>query len=72
MASGVVRFFDEDHGYGLIAPDDGSNDVIVRSETIKVSEVNEVHKGQRLAFDVVVDKKRCATATGLRALPPGD
>lgn len=29
MAAGVVRWFDEEKGYGFIAPDDGSEDIFL-------------------------------------------
>ncbi len=52
MATGVVKWFNSDKGYGFIAPDDGSKDVFVHHSAIVSRGYRSLDEGQHVAFDV--------------------
>jgi len=57
MASGVVKFFNSEKGYGFIAPDDGGKDVFVHFSGIAGSGYRSLEQGQKVEFDVAPGKK---------------
>ena len=52
MATGVVKWFNSDKGYGFIAPDDGSKDVFVHHSAIVSRGYRSLDEGQYVSFDV--------------------
>ena len=57
MASGVVKFFNSEKGYGFIAPDDGGKDVFVHFSGIAGSGYRSLEQGQKVEFDVAEGRK---------------
>jgi len=57
MATGVVKFFNSEKGYGFIAPDDGGKDVFVHFSGISGNGYRSLDQGQRVEFDVAPGKK---------------
>lgn len=56
MATGVVKWFNRDRGYGFISPDDGGKDVFVHSTGI--AEAGQgLDEGQRVEFEVTQGEK---------------
>lgn len=56
MASGKVKFFNEDRGFGFISSD-GGPDVFFHISALKKSGIIEVDEGERLVFDTEPSKK---------------
>jgi CspA family cold shock protein len=56
MATGVLKMFNSDRGFGFIKPDDGGNDVFVHISEAEKSRI-QLLQGMRLGFDVGQDKK---------------
>lgn len=56
-ATGAVRWFSDEKGYGFIAPDDGSEDVFVRFSAIAGDGFRALEAGQRVRFRVVNDAR---------------
>lgn len=54
--SGVVKFFNNEKGFGFIRPDDGSRDIFVHISAVQKSGLNDLVEGQRINFDVEPDK----------------
>ena len=53
MLSGRVRWFDDKNGLGFITPDDGSEYLLVRLSTIKMSGFKFLKEKQRVSFEVI-------------------
>ena len=51
MATGIVKFFNTQKGFGFITPSDGSRDVFVQISAVERSGMNTLHEGQRLTMN---------------------
>jgi CspA family cold shock protein len=58
MAEGTVKFFNDEKGYGFIAPEGGSQDVFVHVTELRRSGIESLEEGQRVSFEVKIDPKR--------------
>lgn len=59
MASytGIVKWFDNERGFGFISANDG-NDVFLHHSQVKEKGVDkDVHEGEEVSFDVIQDVK---------------
>jgi cold shock CspA family protein len=54
-ATGVVRWFSEDKGFGWIVPDDGGPDVHVTQDAIQSSGYRTLLEGERVTYVEVRD-----------------
>jgi cold shock protein len=57
MTRGTVKFFNDQKGFGVIQPDDGGKDVFVHISAVERAGMRALNEGQKIAFDVVVDRK---------------
>ena len=52
MATGVVKWFNAEKGFGFIAPEDGSADVFAHFSAINSGGFRSLEENQRVQFDV--------------------
>ena len=64
MATGVVKFFNTDKGYGFIKPDEGGQDVFVHAREVERAGLSTLAEGMRLGFDIETDPKKGKTKAG--------
>ena len=57
MATGTVKWFNSEKGFGFIAPDDGSDDVFAHYSAIASSGYRSLEEGQKVEFDVTQGNK---------------
>jgi len=57
MATGTVKWFNAEKGFGFIAPSDGSPDVFAHFSAISGSGYRSLEEGQNVEFDVVQGQK---------------
>ena len=52
MATGTVKWFNAEKGFGFIAPDDGSADVFAHFSAINSSGYRSLDEGDQVEYDV--------------------
>ncbi|MCX4625311.1 MULTISPECIES: cold-shock protein [unclassified Streptomyces] len=57
MASGTVKWFNSDKGYGYISQDDGGADVFVHFSAIQTNGYRSLEENQRVEFEVTQGQK---------------
>ena len=57
MATGTVKWFNAEKGFGFIAPDDGSADVFAHYSAIASSGYKSLDENQKVQFDVTQGPK---------------
>ena len=57
MATGTVKWFDEEKGLGSISPDGGGEDLFVHHSEILSGNDRFLHEGERVRFETFKDLK---------------
>jgi len=52
MATGTVKWFSDQKGFGFITPSDGSKDLFVHHSSIQGGGFKSLAEGQAVSFDV--------------------
>jgi CspA family cold shock protein len=60
MASGTVKFFNTQKGYGFISPDDGSKDVFVHISAVERAGMRSLVEGQKISYDIITERGKQA------------
>jgi len=66
MATGKVKFFNVQKGFGFITPDDGDQDVFVHISAVQQSGLPELREGQTVEFQIEPGKGGKTAAAKLR------
>ena len=68
MATGTVKFFNAQKGFGFIVQDGGGPDVFVHISAVEQAGMSNLVEGQKLSFEIQTDARRGKTSAGdLRA-----
>ncbi len=68
MASGTVKWFNAQKGYGFIQPDDGSKDVFVHISAVERAGMeSNLHEGQKLNYELERGQQGRTSAVDLTA-----
>ncbi len=57
MATGTVKWFNAEKGFGFIAPDDGTADVFAHFSAIAGNGYRSLDEGQKVEFEVTQGQK---------------
>ena len=71
MPNGTVKFFNDQKGFGFIAPDDGSGDTFVHASAVERAGWRGLEQNQRLAYDIVLGQRGKSEAANLRLIEEG-
>ena len=68
MATGTVKWFNTQKGYGFIVPDEGGADVFVHITAVEQAGLKTLNENQKISYDIQVDEKRGkSSATNIKA-----
>ena len=62
MPTSTVKFYNDQKGYGFIAPDDGGNDVFVHATALERAGLSGLRENQKVTFETEVDRRSGKTA----------
>ena len=62
MATGTVKFFNVQKGFGFIQPTDGSRDVFVHISAVERAGMRSLIEGQKVSYDIVTERGKQAAA----------
>ncbi|WP_457092563.1 cold-shock protein [Microvirga sp. P5_D2] len=57
MATGTVKWFNEQKGYGFIQPDTGGKDVFVHISAVERAGLRGLAEGQKVSYEVEADRR---------------
>jgi CspA family cold shock protein len=57
MATGTVKWFNAQKGFGFIQPDEGGADVFVHISAVERAGLRDLREGQKLSYEVVADRR---------------
>ena len=57
MATGTVKWFNSEKGYGFIQPDQGGADVFVHISAVERASIRNLAEGQKVNYEVVQDRR---------------
>ncbi|GAA2267573.1 cold-shock protein CspD [Streptomyces amakusaensis] len=66
MATGTVKWFNTEKGFGYIEPDGGASEVFVHFAAITGDQIKELTEGQRVSFDIVAGSRGPQAANVVR------
>jgi CspA family cold shock protein len=66
VATGTVKWFNAQKGYGFIQPSDGSKDVFVHISAVQAAGLPTLNEGQKVSFEVQTERGK-PSAGNLRA-----
>jgi CspA family cold shock protein len=62
MATGTVKWFNSQKGYGFIQPSSGGKDVFVHISAVERAGLSTLNEGQSVSYDVVNERGKDAAA----------
>ena len=57
MATGTVKWFNSQKGFGFIVQDNGDPDVFVHISAVERAGMSNLNEGQKVTFDVQTDSR---------------
>lgn len=62
MATGTVKWFNTQKGYGFIQPSDGTNDVFVHISAVEQAGLRSLVEGQKVSFEITNERGKAAAS----------
>lgn len=66
MATGTVKFFNTDKGYGFITNDDGGPDAFVHITAVEAAGLRGLDKDQKVTYELQQDQRGKTSACNLQ------
>lgn len=67
MATGKIKWYNSQKGYGFIAPDEGGKDVFVHATAVEAAGMRSLNDGQAVSYELTTDRGK-TSATQLKAI----
>jgi len=68
MATGTVKWFNAQKGYGFIQPENGGADVFVHISAVERAGMDNLREGQKLNYELEQGQRGRVSAVNLRAV----
>ena len=62
MATGTVKWFNSQKGYGFIQPDSGGKDVFVHISAVERAGLGSLNEGQKVKYEIASDRGKESAA----------
>ena len=62
MDTGTVKLYNDQKGFGFIAPDNGGKDVFVHATALERAGMHSLSEGQKVSYDTEEDRRSGKTA----------
>ena len=62
MATGTVKWFNTQKGYGFIQPSDGGRDVFVHISAVERAGLSTLNEGQQINYELVTERGKTSAA----------
>ena len=62
MATGTVKWFNTQTGYGFIQPSDGGRDVFVHISAVERAGMSTLNEGQQINYELVTERGKTSAA----------
>jgi len=62
MATGTVKWFNPDKGFGFTQPEDGGKDVFVHITAVQAAGLQSLNENQKVTYEVVTERGKQAAA----------
>jgi CspA family cold shock protein len=56
VATGTVKWFNGQKGFGFIQPDDGGKDVFVHISAVERAGLSSLNEGQKVSYEIVANR----------------
>jgi cold shock protein len=66
MATGTVKWFNTEKGFGFIKPDEGGNDVFVHISAVQAAGLQGLKDNQKISYELVTDRRGRSSAGELQ------
>lgn len=67
MITGTVKFFNNDKGFGFIAPEVGGEDAFVHISALQRAGMQSLNKDQRVTYELETDQRGRTSAVNIQA-----
>ncbi|MFZ9502421.1 MAG: cold-shock protein [Beijerinckiaceae bacterium] len=64
MATGTVKWFNTEKGYGFIQPDQGGKDVFVHISAVERAGMRTLNEGQKVSYELETDRRSGKQSAG--------
>jgi cold shock protein len=64
MATGIVKWFNLQKGFGFIQPEDGGKDIFVHISAVEKAGLKALKDGCKLTFELITDKRTGQQSAG--------
>jgi CspA family cold shock protein len=62
MATGTVKWFNAQKGFGFIQPEDGGKDVFVHITAVQAAGLQSLNENQKVTYEVVTERGKQSAA----------